>query len=425
MGLLILNAGEIAHLDSSVPNTAISGSNMIDRESNVSPSGLGILIENGKFRIISDSQSLQDEFAPDWDGNETSYDHTIIDAKSRAIIPGLIDSHTHLIWSGDRSSEMRLRQSGMTYRQISERGGGIRHTVSSTRALSIEDMVSIGLSRANEAARYGTCAMEAKSGYGLDLETELRLLESASLVSNNSDVSIFPTWLGAHDFPHELDRSDYVDDLLTNQLPEVAKQGIANWCDVFCEEGWYTNEETELIVNQAKDFGLESRLHVDEFVDSGGLSLAAELGSVSADHVAKSNYDSRQKASDAGTMQTFLPGTPYVLGSELDLPFSDCIENGWPFSLATDFNPNCRILSLPFVSNLCCTRMGLDPLASLIASTVNPATTFDDDSITGIIAEGHTANLNIVWSRDVDGWCQTPGENPFSHSIISGNIVKS
>ena len=119
MGLLILNAGEIAHLDSSVPNTAISGSNMIDRESNVSPSGLGILIENGKFRIISDSQSLQDEFAPDWDGNETSYDHTIIDAKSRAIIPGLIDSHTHLIWSGDRASEMRLRQSGMTYRHIS------------------------------------------------------------------------------------------------------------------------------------------------------------------------------------------------------------------------------------------------------------------------------------------------------------------
>ena len=423
MGLLILNAGEIAHLDSSVPNMPITGSDMIDRDSNVSPSGFGILIDNGKFSKITDSESLQAEFASDWDGNETSYDHTIIDAESCAIIPGLVDSHTHLIWGGDRSSEMRLRQSGLTYREISDRGGGIRCTVTSTRALSIGDMVTLGLSRVNEAARYGTCAMEVKSGYGLDLETELRLLDAASLVSSNTDVSILPTWLGAHDFPHDMDRSHYIEELLTNQLPNVAEQGIANWCDVFCEEGWYTNEETELIVNHAKDFGLESRLHVDEFVDSDGLSLAAELGSVSADHGAKSNHDSRQKASDAGTMQTFLPGTPYVLGNTLDLPFGDCIDNGWAFSLATDFNPNCRILSLPFVANICCTRMKLDPLASLIASTVNPATTLGNDSITGKIAEGHTANMNIVWSGDIDGWCQTPGENPFSHNIISGNIV--
>ncbi len=421
--MLILNAGELAHLDSSSTISAITGDEMTDRYSNVSPSGMGILIQDGKFSSIKDSLSLQAEFAPDWDGETSSSNYTIIDAKGCAIIPGLIDSHTHLIWGGDRSSEMRLRQSGMSYRQISEMGGGIRHTVSTTRLLSLEDMVLTGQSRLNEAAKYGTCAMEIKSGYGLDTDTELRLLEAAHVLTKKSKISIFPTWLGAHDFPYGIDRTQYIDELLNEQLPKVAEQGFAKWCDVFCEEGWYDIGETESIVNRAKEFGLESRLHVDEFVDSDGLALAAELGSVSADHVAKSNSDSRQKASDAGTMQTFLPGTPYVLGDRLNLPFGECIENNWAFSLATDFNPNCRILSLPLVANICCTRMGLDPLAALIASTLNPATTLGDKTITGRISEGESANLNILWSTDVDGWCQTPGENPFTHSIISGKIV--
>ena len=421
--MLILNAGEIAHIDSTSPNSPISGYDMTDRESNVSPSGMGIRVLDGKIISISDSESIQSEFVPDWDGYSTSSKIEVIDANGCAIIPGLVDSHTHLIWSGDRSSEMRLRQSGMSYRQISEMGGGIRRTVTSTRKMSIEDMVSTGLYKVNEASNYGTCAMEVKSGYGLDTETELRLLEAASMISKNSDVTIFPTWLGAHDFPSNKERSQYIDELLSVQLPEVAKQGIAKWCDVFCEDGWYNIDETEDIVKQASEFGLQSRLHVDEFEDCGGLALATELGSVSADHVAMSNYDSRQKASDAGTMQTFLPGTPYVIGSKLKLPLIECIENSWNFSLATDYNPNCRILSLPLVANICCTRMGLDPLAALIACTNNPAITLGDDNITGRVAVGETANMNILWSRDVDGWCQTPGENPFTHTIISGNIV--
>ena len=421
--MLILNAGQIAHLDSISTNSPISGQDMIDRESNVFPSGMGILIEDSKIKSITDSQSLQSEYASDWDGEFSSSALSIIDANGCAIIPGLVDSHTHLIWGGDRSSEMRLRQSGMSYKDVSGIGGGIQRTVTSTRKMTLEDMVSKGLSRVNEASKYGTCAMEVKSGYGLDTDTELRLLEAASVISRNSHVAIYPTWLGAHDFPSEMNRSQYIDELLSVQLPEVSSQGIARWCDVFCEDGWYTNEETEDIVKQAKEFGLESRLHVDEFVDNDGLALASELGSVSADHVAKSSPESRQMASEVGTMQTFLPGTPYVLGSNLDLPFIDCIENNWSFSLATDYNPNCRILSLPIVANICCTRMGLDPLAALIASTRNPASTLGDNNITGKITVGGLANLNIVWSNDVDGWCQTPGENPFTHSIISGNIV--
>tara|TARA_B100000029_G_scaffold93465_3_gene83498 strand:+ start:12282 stop:13553 length:1272 start_codon:yes stop_codon:yes gene_type:complete len=423
MGLLILNAGEIAHIDSAEVNSPISGHDMTDRESNVLPGGMGIMVNEGKIFSISDSESLQSEFVPDWDGHSTSSRIVVIDANERAIIPGLVDSHTHLIWNGDRSSELRLRQSGMSYSEISKIGGGIRSTVTSTRQMSIEEMVSTGLSKVNEASKYGTCAMEVKSGYGLDTETELMLLEAASVISRNTDVAIFPTWLGAHDFPIDRQRSQYIDDLLTDQLPKVVNQGIAKWCDVFCEDGWYNLDETEDIVKQSANFGLQSRLHVDEFVDSDGLSLAADLGSVSADHVAKSSSDARQKASDAGTMQTFLPGTPYVMGSEMNLPLIECIENRWNFSLATDYNPNCRILSLPLIANICCTRMGLDPLAALIACTHNPSTTLGDDEITGRIAVGESANMNILWSNDVDGWCQTPGENPFTHTIVSGNIV--
>jgi len=423
MGMLILNAGEIAHLGHSSNPQPLAGTEMLDRESNIWVSGLGILIEDGIIKSIEDSQSLQSEYAPDWKGESRDSKLDIIDAQGRAIIPGLVDSHTHLIWGGDRSSEMRMRQAGMTYRQIAEMGGGIRRTVDSTRSMSLDDMVAVGISRAREAARNGTCALEAKSGYGLDTETELRLLEASSIVSNQSSIDILPTWLGAHDFPLGMERSSYIDELLNEQIPKVASQGIARWCDVFCETGWYTNEETEDIVKHASDYGLGSRLHVDEFEDSGGLALAAELGSVSADHVAHSSVESRQAASDSGIMQTFLPGTPYSLGTPLNLPLVDCIENNWAFSLATDFNPNCRIISQPLIANLCCTRMGLDPFAALVSCTRNPASTLTGALATGTIGVGASANLNIVWSQSIDGWCQTPGESPFTQTIISGSIV--
>jgi imidazolonepropionase len=214
-----------------------------------------------------------------------------------------------------------------------------------------------------------------------------------------------------------------LEELINSQLPAVVEQGIARWADVFCEGGWYSNDETEMIVRAAAEQGLPARLHVDEFEDSGGLALAAELGAVSGDHAAKSSLDSRQAAAESGTMQTFLPGTPYVLGNPLDSPLSKCIEEEWAFSLATDYNPNCRILSMPFIGNLATTRMGLDPLAALVAVTRNPSTTLDDPDVTGTIVERGRADINILWSQSVDGWCQTPGENPVTTTIIAGSIV--
>ena len=400
------------------------GAQMVDRGQNTLPGGQGIVIFESTIERIDDSESLQSEFAPWWDGSDSiSGDMIVLDAEGRAVTPGFVDCHTHLLWGGDRSSEMRLRQAGMTYRQIAEAGGGIAKTVLSTRNMSLPELCRTGISRLHQAASTGTTVVEAKSGYGLNTESELRLLEAMDIINDSNPVKLLPTWLGAHDFPPGCTRGEYLEELINSQLPAVVEQGIARWADVFCENGWYSNDETETIVRAAAEYGLPARLHVDEFEDSGGLALAAELGAVSGDHAAKSSLDSRQAAAESGTMQTFLPGTPYVLGNPLDSPLSKCIEEEWAFSLATDYNPNCRILSMPFIGNLATTRLGLDPLAALVAATRNPSTTLDDPDVTGTIVERGRADINILWSESVDGWCQTPGENPVITTIIAGSIV--
>ena len=299
-------------------------------------------------------------------------------------------------------------------------------TVSHTRSTPKRNLVASGISRVQECMRNGTTTLEAKSGYGLDLDSEVKLLEAISEIDRSTAIDIRATWLGAHDFPPEMGREDYVEHLISDQLPVISELSLARWVDVFCEQGWFTNEQTEDIVKASKDYGMKSRLHVDEFVDSGGLALAAELGSVSADHVACSNDDSRVSAAESGTVQTFLPGTPYVLGKSLELPIKKCITEDWPFSVATDFNPNCPITSLPLIGSFVTHRLGVDPIASLVAVTRNPATTmFEEEEPRGVITEGSIADMNVLWSSSADSWCQTPGSSPVRDTIKNGIIVNS
>ena len=194
----------------------------------------------------------------------------------------------------------------------------------------------------------------------------------------------------------------------------------------FCEPGWFSLEDTELIVKAASELGLASRLHVDEFVDGGGLALASELGAISGDHVGHSSASARQSASESGVMQTFLPGTPYILGHDLESPLKQCINHNWAFSLASDFNPNCRTLSIPFVGSLATHRLGLSPIEALVAVTRNPATTLlnsTDKPLSGSIRQGGPADLLILDSEYIDAWCQMPGDNPIYKTIKSGKIV--
>jgi imidazolonepropionase len=424
MGLLLFNIGELATLNSGDVSKPLSGASMSDREKLLLGPGNAILIDNGTISKVAPEDEILEEFAPDFSNGKSDVIN-LLDVNGNAIIPGLVDCHTHLLWTGDRSNEMHLRQNGSTYQEISAQGGGINRTVTSTRKASKQELISLGRERLSQASTYGTTTIEAKSGYGLSVDSEIKLLEASSALTNNN-CNVLSTWLGAHDFPKEKTKQEYMDELINIQLPIVSENNLAKWVDVFCEPGWFNLEQTELIVKAAKELGLKSRLHVDEFVDSNGLNLAAELGSVSADHVGFSNQDSREKAHVSGTMQVFLPGTPYVLGKDLGNGINDCLENNWNFSLATDFNPNCQTLSLPFVASLATHRLGMDPLAALVACSRNPASTLNNELKlnVGSIYEGGPADINILKSKFVDYWCQTPGISPIEKTFSFGSIVK-
>ena len=406
---IFVNAGPIAHMSGSEVNKPLVGKQMSSDEQ-IYSDGMAFVVIDGYFSQIATTEEIKSEYS----GHET------YDLQGRAIIPGFVDAHTHLLWSGDRSAEMRMRQQGMSYADIAAAGGGIRYTVEKTRdALDFE---TIAESRIRAAISMGTTSIEVKSGYGLDTLTELRMLEAyARMKEKFADMSIHITWMGAHDIPSEMTRTDYVDSLLTNQLPAVLEQGFADSVDVFCEPGWFTIEDTVQICEAAVDGGLSVRLHVDEFTDGGGLDLAAEIGARTADHAIHSDDDARAKAAAAGTVQGFLPGTPYVLGSNHWPPAKQCVENEWAWSLASDFNPNCQSLSMPMAGSLAAHRMGVDPLEALAASTINPATTMDNGSIVdGIIGIGAKANFNVLHSHLIESWCQTPGQSPISETYIMG-----
>ncbi len=425
MDMLLYNIGELASLSSGDVSKPLSGADMSDYDNLVFEPGQGILISNGLIEKISPEEELLEEFAPDTENNRSSHVE-LMNVEGRAIIPGLVDCHTHLLWSGDRSNEIRMRQNGLSYQEISEQGGGIAKTVEFTRKSSQDDLERIGRKNLSKSSTYGTTTLEAKSGYGLSVDSEIKLLEVTNLL-HGENQNVMPTWLGAHDFPKDKTHSEYMDELIHEQLPLIAENKLSNWIDVFCEPGWFNLEQTELLVKSANEYGMKSRLHVDEFVDSGGLSLAAELKSCSADHVGYSNTDSRDKAHNSGTMQVFLPGTPYVLGKELGNGINECLENNWNFSLATDFNPNCQTLSLPFVASLATHRIGIDPLTALVACTRNPASSLNSElpKSVGSLFEGGPADFNILNSQYVDYWCQTPGDNPIYKTYFCGSIVKS
>jgi len=445
MGMLLLNAGWLAHISPDAGTTPLTGDAMGDRDSLLHEPGYGLLIEDTLIQSVAPFEELMDEHAPSaklsGGTSPTSLGqhsgHDVFDLAGRAVVPGLVDAHTHLLWAGDRSHEASLRRQGYSYHQIAEMGGGIAFTVRCTRDATQDELVSEGERRLRLAMDHGTTFIEAKSGYGLDTKSELALLEAAdTLAKSTASPPMRHTWLGAHATPpseegdgrtEESRRAAYVDEMLAEQLPAVLAQGIADSVDVFCEPGWFTVEETEEICRAGAGGGLQVRLHVDEFEEGGGAALAAELRARTADHAAWSDSEGRASCARVGTLQGFLPGTPHVLGSDHWPPIRECLDNRWPWTLASDFNPNCDSLSLPFSAHLAVTHCGVDSLEALVACTRNAASGMDHPRglQTGTLRSAAAASLNILPGDQVDGWIQNSGESPFIATLVEGRWHRS
>ena len=431
MRRLFLNLGPVAHLSPEGVEGPLVGTEMYDEELLIHPPGLAILSHDNRIEKIGFTEELQEEYfnQMNLDANVPTLIETgdieVWDLAGRAVIPGLVDGHSHLIWTGDRSNEVQLREQGYTYQQISEMGGGINKTVSETRKASLQELLSSARTRVKNAEASGTTFLESKSGYGLTTQDELKLLIASNQIGEDFQIETTSTWLGAHSVPSELTQSEYVEQLLSEQLPEVIEQGIATYADVFCENGWFTIEETEEICKEAKSQGLEIRLHVDEFSDCGGAQLAAELGALTADHAGWSTDDARDACHKAGVIQGFLPATPHVLGLDHWPPFQQCLENEWAWSLATDFNPNCPSLSLPFTAKITIEQSGIPSLAALVATSRNSACSLLEgrDSKLGTISEGGPASLNILSNDDVNAWYKSDSDKQFIATLSNGDWI--
>ena len=355
-----------------------------------------------------------------------SSDALFIDVGGRSVVPGFIDAHNHLLWSGDRFNEHNLRMQGKSYADIAKMGGGIMETVRATQQASDQELYTIGKKRMEQALRNGTTFIEAKSGYGLSTESELRLLNIVHNLKKEAKLpSLHSTWMGAHAVTPEHTYSTYTDEILSEQLPAILESNMAESADVFCEPGWFTVEQSEEILRLSRDGGLDLRMHIDEFADGGGGELAAELNVRTADHAHHTPLDTRVKMKDAGVMTGFLPGTPYCNGDQWP-DFSLVQDYSIPFSLATDFNPNCYTNSLPFIGSLAVQRNGMTPYDALYCITRQAAisTPRSDGLEHGIIREGAVANFNILNSRHWESWCMTPSSSPVHSVCLEGQHIE-
>jgi imidazolonepropionase len=348
-----------------------------------------------------------------------------IDATNKLVTPGLVDPHTHLIFDGSRETELAMKLKGMSYLEILKAGGGILKTVQETRKASLDKLVENGKKILNRMMAHGTTTIEAKSGYGLTTESELKILKAIEILNNEHPLDIVPTFLAAHAIPPEFEKNPnkYIELIISEMLPKVAQEGLAEFCDVFCEKGIFTISQTRDILNAAKRYGLKPQIHIDEIYDTNGALLAAELNAVQTGHLLKSNEKGLKAMGEAGTIATLLPGTPFCLMMKDYAPARKMIDLEVPIALATDFNPNCWIESMQMIIALACYNMKLSPAEALVASTINSACAIDKQDQIGSIEIGKIADILIFDIPNHDFLAYQLGTNLISKVIKNGEIV--
>ncbi len=347
-----------------------------------------------------------------------------IDAGGRIVLPGFIDPHTHLVFAGSREKEMEMRLSGATYLDILKQGGGIHSTVKATRAVSFEELHAISRKNIQRVLEHGTTTVEIKTGYGLDSETEAKMLSVISQLEKDGPLNVIATFLGAHTIPKDIEREEYID-WLTGDALEQFKEKAEFW-DVFCEDGAFTIEESEKILKTAKDAGYKLKIHAGQFNDLGATGMAASLGAVSADHLDHVSPEQLKLMKEHGTIAVLLPGVPFYLNSN-DYPDVKAFhEAGVPIAFATDFNPgSCPSYSMQMMIALACLKMKISAAEAITAATINAAWAVDRGKRIGSLEPGKQADCIIL---DVENASQIPyffGANLMKAVVKKGKVVNN
>jgi imidazolonepropionase len=332
-------------------------------------------------------------------------DAVVVDAGGGAVVPGFVDPHTHVVFAGDRRDELRRRLGGATYASIAASGGGIVSSVHATRAATDEQLAVDTRRRLDEMLRCGTTTCEAKSGYGLTTEAELKMLRVIRMLAADHDIELSPTFMGAHEVPIEYRdrRREYIDILLSEMIPAVARERLADWCDVFCETGVFTPDESREILEAARRAGMKLRIHADELGPSGGSRVAADLGVRSADHLIFVDEAGAAGLAAAGVVATLLPIASFYLKLGRFAPARMLIERGVAVALATDVNPGAGFSpSMPFAMALACFGMGLAFEEALVGATINAAYSLDRQDRIGSLEIGKQMDAVLVAGPAID-----------------------
>ena len=390
-------------------------------ELNIIPDG-AVLIEGGTILETGPSQEMLNRFPHE----------EKLDAGGRAVIPGLVDAHTHLVWAGDRAAEFEMRLSGRTYMEIMAAGGGIQSTVNATRAATRTDLLTQTCQRASTIFAMGTTSAEAKTGYGLSLEDELKLLEVLLQLDKDGPLEIFPTFLGAHAIPEEFKEEPdaYTELVCEKMLPAVKSlwqiKGEGRplpFVDVFCEQGAFSLSQSRLILEKAGQMGFPLKIHADEFENLGGASMAASLGAISADHLVKISPQDIRTLASSNTVAVSLPCTPFGLGVSEYSPAQELIKAGALFALASDLNPGTAWCgNLQFTMALACRMMKLTPAQALAAATINASAAINQSARLGSLHPGKQADLLILSVSDYRHLAYRFGVNLVDIVIKKGRV---
>jgi imidazolonepropionase len=392
------------------------------------------VIRNIGELFLGDGRSLQDAYLAIADGriqdfgasSATPRGDTAIDAGGGAVVPGLIDSHTHLVFAGTREDEFVARARGISYLEIAKAGGGILRTVRAVREASLDELVAEALPRLRRMLANGVTTAEVKSGYGLTVPDEIKMLEAVRMLSELQPIELVPTYLAAHTFPAEFRerREAYVELVVSDELMgRVASEKLAEFCDVFCEASAFTVEESRRVLERGKELGLAPRIHADQLTQMGASRLAAEVGCITAEHLEHIDEGGIEALRDASVIAGVLPGCSFYLGVPA-APARKLLDAGVPVAIATDYNPGSSMVeSLPLVLTIACTQMRLTPWEALLGATTNAARALAREERIGKIEEGMEADVLILEVETVDRWLSQVGRNAVRMVLKRGRVV--